>query len=109
MGLLVVPGSKRKDKLMTGRSPAVVRKVLPLGGAVEVARSYLRIHLRHWWTGRCRACGDPYPCRDRRDARLVVGGREPVWGPPGKQIAWLALPVLGGLVLTVVAALGLVT
>ncbi|HEX6074114.1 MAG TPA: hypothetical protein VFZ32_02495 [Micromonosporaceae bacterium] len=91
---------------MTGRGPAVVRRVLPFGGAVEVARSYLRIHVRDWWTGRCRACGDVYPCRDRRDARLVAGGTDPLVGPAGNRIAWLALPALVGLVLTVVAALG---
>jgi hypothetical protein len=92
----------------TGSPRPVVRRVLPLGGAVEVARSYLKVHVRHGWTGRCRACGDPHPCRDRRDARLVLGGTEPAWGPPGKRIALLALPTVAGLVLIVVAALGLV-
>jgi len=58
MGLLVVSGSRtRKDKLMTGRGPAVMRKVLPLGGAVEVARSYLRMSMA------CPTC----PLRTRPD------------------------------------------
>jgi len=93
---------------MTHPVPAVRRvRVVPLGGAVEVARSYLKVHIRHHWTGRCRACGDPHPCRDRRDARLVIGGTEPVYGPPGKRIALLGLPVLFGLLLTVFAALWL--
>jgi hypothetical protein len=83
-------------------------RVVPLGGAVDVARSYLRVHIRDWWNGRCRACGEPHPCRDRRDARLVVGGREPLTGPPGNRIAWLAVPVLAGLVLIASAAVGLV-
>jgi hypothetical protein len=93
---------------MAVRGPAVIRRagVVPLGGAVEVARSYLRVHVRHAWTGRCRACQEPYPCKDRRDARIVLGGTEPAWGPPGKRVALLALPVLAGLVLIAFAALG---
>lgn len=96
---------------MSDRVPVVIRRagVLPLGGAVEVARSYLKVHVRHAWTGACRACGEPYPCRDRRDARIVLGGRDPVWGPPGRQVAWLAVPVLLGLALITVAALGWVS
>jgi hypothetical protein len=93
---------------MAGRGPAVVRRagVVPLGGAVEVARSYLRVHVRHGWTGLCRVCREPYPCKDRRDARLVLGGTEPAWGPPGKRVALLAVPVLAGLVLITLAVLG---
>jgi hypothetical protein len=89
-------------------SQPVVRRALPLGGAVEVARSYLKVHVRHGWTGLCRACGDPHPCKDRRDARLVLGGRDRVYGPPGKRIAWLAVPVVAGLTLIAFASLGLV-
>jgi len=109
MGLFAVPGFwSRKDVSMTGRSPVVVRRVVPFGGAVEVARSYLNIHVRHGWTGLCEACGDPYPCKDRRDARLVVGGTEPLTGPAGRRIALLAVPVLAGLVLIALASVGLV-
>ena len=87
---------------MTDPVPATQRaRVVPLGGAVEVARSYLKVHVRHRWTGRCRACGDPYPCRDRRDARTVIGGMDPIYGPPGKRIAALVLPALFGLMLVV--------
>jgi hypothetical protein len=94
---------------MKSPEPAILRgRAVPLGGAVEVARSYLKVHVRHGWTGLCRACGDPHPCKDRRDARLVLGGVEPVWGPPGRRIAWLAVPTLVGLVVIVLAALGLV-
>ncbi|HEX2417176.1 MAG TPA: hypothetical protein VHJ83_03480 [Micromonosporaceae bacterium] len=75
---------------------------------MEVARSYLRVHVRHAWTGQCQACGDRYPCKDRRDARLVVGGTEPLTGPPGRRIALLAVPVLAGLVLIALASVGLV-
>jgi hypothetical protein len=96
---------------MSDRGLVYVRRagVLPLGGAVEVARSYLKVHVRHAWTGLCRACGDPHPCKDRRDARVVLGGREPAWGPPGRRIAWLAVPVLLGMALIAVAALGWVS
>jgi hypothetical protein len=93
---------------MTARKAAGQRvRVLPLGGAVEVARSYLKVHVRHWWTGLCRGCGDRYPCRDRREARLVLGCTEPLPKTPGKRIVLLALPTVAGLVLIVIATLGL--
>lgn len=94
---------------MTDRKAAGRRTVvLPLGGAVEVARSYLEVHVRDWWTGRCKGCGEPHPCRDRLDARAVLGGAEPLPEPPGRRLLWFAVPVLVGLVVTVLATLRLV-
>ncbi len=46
--------------------------VLPYGGDLVVARSIAKCHQRNPWTGRCRACKDPYPCRDRGDANTVL-------------------------------------
>jgi hypothetical protein len=82
--------------------------VLPLGGAVEVARSYLKVHVRDWWTGRCQGCGEPHPCRDRRDAQTVLGGVEPQSGLPGRRLVWFAVPVLAGIILIVLVTLRLV-
>lgn len=90
---------------MTRPQPTSRPRVLPLGGAVEVARSYLALHVRNPWTGRCRSCGDAYPCRDRRDAETVAGRPE---SKPRKATWLLALPVLLGVALVAVAATGLV-
>ena len=94
---------------MRSPEPAIRHgRAVPLGGAVEVARSYLKVHVRHGWTGRCRGCGDRYPCRERKDARLLLGGTEPAPEPPGRRVALLAIPTLAGLVLIALAAIGFV-
>lgn len=87
------------------RSASRPPRVLPLGGAVEVARSYLAVHVRNPWTGRCRSCGDQHPCADRRDAETVAGRPSP---QPPKRVALLALPVLLGVLLVAAAMSGLV-
>ena len=92
------------DRKTAGRQTLV----LPLGGAVEVARSYLKVHVRDWWTGRCKGCGEQHPCRDRRDAQVVLGGVEPQSGPPGRRLVWFAVLILAGIVLIVLGALGFV-
>lgn len=46
---------------MTNLGQRVRVRVVPSGGAVEAPRSYLKVHVRNDWSGRCRGCGDPYP------------------------------------------------
>jgi hypothetical protein len=70
--------------MSAARSPA-----LPCGGAVEVARSYLKVHVKDRWTGACRGCRDHYPCPERRDAEALLGVP-----PKGAPLAWI-LRVLG--------------
>lgn len=52
-------------------------RVLPYGGDVGVAQSIADVHRDNPWTGRCRACDEPFPCRERRYANtvLVYSGR----------------------------------
>lgn len=52
---------------------AVRRRAAPCGGAVEVARSYLAVHVKHRRTGACRGCRDHYPCPERREAEALLG------------------------------------
>lgn len=52
---------------------AARNRVAPCGGAVEVARSYLAVHVRHRRTGACRGCRDHYPCPERREAEALLG------------------------------------
>jgi len=52
---------------------AALRRAVPCGGAVEVARSYLTVHVRDGRTGACRGCRDHYPCPERRDAEALLG------------------------------------
>lgn len=40
-----------------------------------MARSMVAVHVRNPWTGRCRACGEVYPCPDRQDAEVVLDPR----------------------------------
>lgn len=69
---------------MTEPRPSQSPRVVPFGGAVEVARSYLAIHVRNPWTGRCRSCGDAYPCMERQEAEAVIGATQP---PPRRRLA----------------------
>jgi hypothetical protein len=52
-------------------------QVLPYGGDVAVAQSIADVHRDNPWTGRCRACNEPFPCHERRYANtvLVYSGR----------------------------------
>jgi hypothetical protein len=69
---------------------AARKRGLTCGGAVEVARSYLQVHVKSRWTGTCRGCRDHYPCPERRDAEALLG--VPPKRLPG--IASLALQLL---------------
>lgn len=79
------------------RTPA-----LPCGGAVEVARSYLTVHVKDRRTGACRGCRDHYPCPERRDAEALLG-------VPRKtsRAATLLLPTLTGVCLLAAVTLDL--
>lgn len=89
---------------MTSPRPMRPRRALPFGGAAEVARSYLAVHVRNPWTGRCRSCGCPYPCQDRTDAETVAGRPEPT----PRRLWLLAIPALLGLVLVAAVTSGLI-
>jgi hypothetical protein len=54
-----------------------IPQVLPYGGDVAVAQSIADVHRDNPWSGRCRACDEPSPCRERRlaNAVLVYSGR----------------------------------
>lgn len=52
---------------------AAWERAVTCGGAVEVARSYLDVHVRDRWSGACRGCRDHYPCPERRDAEALLG------------------------------------
>lgn len=62
--------------------------VAPLGGDIGEARSQMRVHTRHWWNGRCRGCGDLYPCRTRLEAHWAMGETKPDSdpGPTGRTV-----------------------
>jgi len=53
-----------------------------------IAHSQLAGHIRHWWNGRCRGCGDPYPCHTRLEARWAMGETkpDPDPGPTGRAV-----------------------
>ena len=63
-------------------------RVAPSGGDTGDARSQLRGHTRHWWNGRCRGCGDPYPCHTRLESRWAMGETKPDLdpGPAGRTV-----------------------
>jgi hypothetical protein len=52
-------------------APVVVH---PYGGAAEIAWLDLEVHKRNVWTGRCKACKEPAPCRTRREALAATDG-----------------------------------
>jgi hypothetical protein len=79
-----------------------VLRVLPCGGAEEVARSYLTVHVRDGWRRVCRGCRDHYPCLERRSAEALLG---PQHKP--RRTALLAVPVAVGMLLIATAAVGL--
>jgi hypothetical protein len=78
------------------------RTALPYGGDVAVARSMVAVHVRNPWTGRCRGCRDPYPCRERRAAEQVLERRQQRW------LAFLLLPIAVALLLTAAAGAGVI-
>ena len=69
---------------------AALKRVVPCGGAVEVARSYLTVHVRDGRTGACRGCRDHYPCPERRDAEALLGAPPHPW----QGVALLAVDLL---------------
>jgi len=74
--------------------------VLPFGGDVAMARSIAAAHQRTPWTGRCRACRDRHPCRDRQDANMVLAHPGPSRQRPAVAgLAVTVVPVLLGLLL----------
>ncbi len=78
--------------------------MVPFGGAAEVARSYLAIHVRNPWTGRCRSCREAYPCRERQEAEAVIGATAPTLK---RRLAGVlaACALIGGLLGLIVAML----
>ncbi len=76
--------------------------VVPYGGDVAVARSMVAVHVRNPWTGRCRGCRDPYPCRERRAAEQVLERRQQRW------LAFLLVPIAVALLLTAAAGAGVI-
>ncbi|MGH3713202.1 MAG: hypothetical protein ACRDT4_07030 [Micromonosporaceae bacterium] len=72
--------------------------VLPYGGDVAVAQSIADVHRRNPWTGRCRACRDRYPCRDRQDANAVLGAADHA-RPSLVGIVGAVVPILLGVLL----------
>ena len=75
---------------------------LPYGGDVAVARSMIVVHVRNPWTGRCRGCRDPYPCRERRAAEQVLERRQ------RRCLAFLLLPIAVALLLTAAVGAGVI-
>ena len=55
------------------QSPVRMVRAVPCGGAEEVARSYLKVHVRDGWSRVCRGCRDHYPCLERRSAEALLG------------------------------------
>jgi hypothetical protein len=81
---------------------SVGRSVVPYGGDVAVARSMIAVHVRNPWTGRCRGCRDPYPCRERRAAERVLERRQQ------RCLAVLLLPIAVALLLTAAVGVGVI-
>ena len=82
------------------RSPVRTLRAVPCGGAEEVARSYLKVHVRDGWSRVCRGCRDHYPCLERRSAEALLGPqREP------RRMALLAVPVVGMLLIAGMAVI----
>ncbi len=84
-----------------------VRIAIPYAGDRAVARSIADVHVPNPWTGRCRCCEDPYPCRERSAADLVLSA-----DPARDGQRWLSLYALGwltvaGLVLIAAAVVAL--
>ena len=90
--------SPASERPRPARQPAVV----PYGGDVAMARSMVAVHVRNPWTGRCRGCRDPYPCRERREAERVLERRQRRW------LALLLVPVAVALLLTATAVAGVI-
>jgi len=85
------------------RTPVKTMRSLPCGGAEEVARSYLKVHVRDGWSRVCRGCRDHYPCLERRSAEALLGPqREP------RRMVLLAVPMVVGMLLIAGVALGFV-
>jgi hypothetical protein len=78
-------------------------RFVPCGGAEEVARSYLKVHVRDGWSRACRGCRDYYPCLERRSAEALLGPQKPPRG-----VGLLAVPVMLGMVLIAAATAGLI-
>ncbi|MQA25811.1 MAG: hypothetical protein GEU94_10095 [Micromonosporaceae bacterium] len=94
--------------MSTPYQPAGQRVAIPYGGDAAVARSIAQVHRRNPWTGRCRACKDRYPCRDRQDACAVLGEVEPASRLPVLAgVVGTALPVILGLLLIAGSVSGL--
>lgn len=73
---------------MIGDSGSAGVRVASPGRDLGEARFQLRGHTRHWWNGRCRGCGDPYPCHTRLEARWAMGETksDPDPGPTGRTV-----------------------
>jgi hypothetical protein len=85
------------------RTPVRTLRFFPCGGAEEVARSYLKVHVRDGWSRVCRGCRDYYPCLERRSAEALLGRPH----KPPRGVALLAIPVVAGMVLIAAATVSL--
>ena len=83
------------------RSPVGTLRAVPCGGAEEVARSYLKIHVRDGWSRACRGCRDHYPCLERRSAEALLGPQRDL-----TRLVLQAVPVVVGMLLVAGVAVG---
>jgi hypothetical protein len=83
--------------------PAGTLRVVPCGGAEEVARSYLKVHVRDGWSRTCRGCRDHCPCLERRSAQALLGSSR----KPPRGVGLLAIPIVAGMCLIALATVSL--
>lgn len=88
---------------MLRRNRPLPRKFWPCGGAEEVARSYLKVHVPDGWRRVCRGCRDHYPCLERRSAETLLGSPR----KPPRGVGLLAVPMVAAMCLIAAATVGL--